>query len=639
MPTLKNSTSYTASLALSQALLCAWVLAGCGGGGSADITPAPAPAPAPGPVATAPPSAVPATTPTTAPVAPVPAPIPVPAPVPAPVTPAPTPPASTPPPAPGATTSAVIANIELAQSLLFNSGDSSLVLVAGKDVLIKVNVTTNNPAEAKPVGSLQVQTNAGQLVQTITLTPPTSALPAGVPVVPSFTDSYTAMLPGNLVKTGLRLVASLPNGQSASTINPRVGGGVAINFVVVPVQIAGATGRVPNASSYIQARMPAVSVTQQTHATYTAKGVTVLPTTAADWDTTFSKLLNEINALHILENAPNTSYYYGSLPKQTYGLAGMGYVPGIATVGFDVTNAAAVLETIMHELGHNLSLVHAPCGNPAGPDPQYPYANAQLGAGSRFVWGYNAPNRTFIDPRNTARHDIMSYCAGDTFSDYNYRKIQVHLSPADAQLRVATAAPLVTGPQDLLLISGQIAAGKAQLKPIKSFYGEPKLLPDGPYTLRIVTAAQGTLEYRFASKVLDHDSTQQHFGFSIPHPGEILSMSIVKDGAVMMQTATKVNATTADKTANSGTAKTQTAASAKPQVQINEQGGMLRLTWDHVTYPYLTVTHVGAQRSNLAQDLEGGSATLPMGQLPAGGSYEFSLSDGINAVRVTTPRS
>ena len=618
MHSLKNSTSRKASFALSQALLCLWALAACGGGNSADVSPAPSPNSAASP--TIPAAGVPTTPPP-----------------PAPPPPAPPPPAPPPAPTPGVTTSAVIANIELAQSLLFNSDDKSLVLVAGKDVLVKVNVTTGKPAEAKPTGSLQVQTSMGQLVQTITLTPPSGALPAGVPVVPSFTDSYTAVLPGNLVKTGLRLVASLPNGKTASTINPRVGGGVAIKFVVVPVQIAGVTGKVPNAGGYIQARIPAISVSQETHPTYTSKNISVLPTRSDLWEIAFDTVLGEINDLHNLENALDTSYYYGSMPKQDYGLIGMGILGGNASVGFDGSDPTVVLRTLMHELGHNLRLVHAPCGNPANPDPQYPYANAQLGAGSRYVWGYNAPNKIFIDPRITTRHDIMSYCNGDTFSDYNYRKIQVHLSPADALVRSSATAPLVTGAQELLLISGQIAAGKAQLKPVKSFYGEPKLLPDGPYTLRIVTATQGTLDYRFASKVLDHDSTRQHFGFSIPHPGDIVSMSIVKDGATMMQSAAKANAGTAGKSVSNGTAPVQS-ASVKPKVQISEQGGKLRLTWDHITYPYLTVTHVGAQRSNLAQDLEGGSATLPMGQLPAGGSFEFSLSDGINAVRLTQAR-
>jgi Peptidase M66 len=507
------------------------------------------------------------------------------------------------------------------------------VLVAGKDVLVKVNVTTRRPAEAKPQATLRVETNTGQLVQAITLMPPTGAIPASVPVVPSFTDAYTAVLPGNLVKAGLRLTVSLPNGQNATTITPRVGGGVAIKFVAVPVQIAGTTGQiVASASSYIEARIPAVSVTAQTHLPYTAKGVTVLPTTSELWSSAFSTLLREIDALHDLENAPRTSYYYGYMPKRTFGLAGLGYVPGNAAVGFDLpNNPNAVLETLTHELGHNLSLPHAPCGGPADADTQYPYANAQLGAPGRYIWGYNALSQTFIDPGNTARHDIMSYCDGDTFSDYNYRKIQVHLTPTDAQVRLVAAAPLATGPQDLLLISGEITAGKAQITPPKSFYGEPRLLPDGPYTLRIVSAAKGTLEYRFADKQIDHDTGSQHFRFSIPHPGDIVSMTIVKDGAILMQTAAKTSAATQ-------AAKASAAANTKPQVQVSEQNGKLSLSWDHVKYPYLTVTYVGADRANLAQDLEGGSATLTVGKLPAGGSFEFSLSDGMNAVRLTQSR-
>jgi Peptidase M66 len=522
-----------------------------------------------------------------------------------------------------------------------------MVLVAGKDVLVKVNVTTNKPTEAKPAGSLQVQTSTGQLVQTIALTPPTGSLPASVPAVPSFTDSYTAVLPGNLVKAGLRLTASLPNGKSASSITPRVGSSVAIKFVVVPIQIAGATGSVPVADSFVQARIPSISVTQSTHPTYIAQGITALPTNDGQWDTAFASLLLQLSDLHRIENAPNTTYYYGSTPKLTAGLAGAAGVFGKSSVGFDNPNKAKVLQMIVHELGHNFGLIHAPCGNPASVDAQYPYTNGHLGSGSRFVWGYNAPSKTFIDPRDNNRWEIMSYCSpGDTFSDYNYRKVQAYLAaPANAQLNYA-AAPSVSGPQDLLLISGKIVAGKAQLQPIKSFVGEPKLLPDGPYTLRIVTANQGTLEYRFASIELSHNNTQQHFGFSIAHPGEIVSMSIVKDGVVMMQTAPKVNAAVsigtttiaADKTTSSAMAKSQTATRATPQVQVTELNGMLRLTWDHADYPYLTITHVGALRTNLAQDLEGGSASLPTGKLPTGGSYEFSLSDGINAARVTTPR-
>ena len=79
-------------------------------------------------------------------------------------------------------------------------------------------------------------------------------------------------------------------------------------------------------------------------------------------------------------------------------------------------------------------------------------------------------------------------------------------------------------------------------------------------------------------------------------------------------------------------------ASAKPQVQVTEQGGGLQLSWNAGTHPYLTVTHVGERRTTLAQDLESGGASLPLAGLPAGGHFEFSLSDGVNSVRVVHQR-
>jgi hypothetical protein len=525
-----------------------------------------------------------------------------------------------------------IAGIDLVQSLVVPSADSGLVLVSGKAVLVRVNAITTNAQEAKPAGVLQVQTATGQLVQEIALTAPTGSLPTAVPAVPTTTNAYSAVVPANLVRSGLRLTASLANGQAPTTINPRVGGGVAMTLVAVPVQIAGTTGQVVSSPDrYVQARVPVASVTLQVRAPYVPRGVTALPTTEAEWSTAFSKVLSELASLRLLEQASDQTYYYGFMPKRTYGLAGLGYVPGRAALGFDLpSNAAAVRESLTHELGHNLSLPHAPCGGPANPDPDYPYANAQLGASGRYIWGYNVETSTFVDPRRTDLHDMMSYCNGDTFSDYNYRKIQVYLTPADRSVQVASAS-VASGPQELLLVSGQIEGGRAELTPLKSLFGEPRLPKSGPYLLRIVTA-QGVLEYPFATEQLDHVIAAQHFGFTIPHPGPVFSMSIVKDGQTLMQSQARTA------TAASAATQTERAASAATQLQVSEQAGVLRLNWDHARYPYLTVTHLGAQRSTLAQDLQGGSASLPLGSLPAGGSYEFSLSDGLNAVRVTRAR-
>jgi Peptidase M66 len=535
--------------------------------------------------------------------------------------------ATNPPPA-GGTSAARIANIELAQSLLFPSGDSALVLLPGKAVLVKVNATTTNAQEAAPAGTLRVETTAGALVETIALTPPSSALPSTPPIVPSFANAYTAVVPANLVTAGLRLTASLPNGQTPTTVNPRVGGGIAMKFVAIPIQIGGTFGQVvAKPENYIQARMPAASVTLQTRAAYVPKGVTRLPADENAWGDAFDVVLGELGDLHMLEQAPREAYYFGFMPKRTYGLAGLGYVPGNAAVGFDLPNSStAVLETLTHELGHNFSLQHAPCGGPAGPDPQYPYPNAQLGGGGRFIWGYNAETKVFTDPRRTDIHDIMSYCAGDTFSDYNYRKMQVFQTPTDKQVKQAAAA-VAAGPQELLLVSGRIGEGKAEMRPVKSMFGEVRLPEDGPYTLRITTA-QGTIDYRFAPKPLDHGGAFEHFAFTIPHPGPVVGMTIVKDAATLMRSRAQP----------ASTAQALRAASDKPQVQVAEQGGELRLAWDAAKYPYLTVTHVGDQRATLSQDLQGGAAALPASGMPAGGSFEFSLSDGLNTTRVVVKR-
>lgn len=530
------------------------------------------------------------------------------------------------PPPPGGTSAARIANIELAQSLLYPSADSELVLLRGKAVLVKVNATTTNTQQGAPAGALRVENTAGQLLQSIALTAPTAALPTTPPLVPSFANAYTAVVPANLVQPGLRLTASLANGQAATTINPRVGGGIAMGFVAVPIRIAGATGQVvAGAQSYVQARMPVASVTQRIRAAYVSTRVTQLPADDTAWRSAFSAVLGELDDLHTLENASNDTYYVGFMPKRTFGLAGIGYVPGNASLTFDVPNSPrAVLETLTHELGHNFSLPHAPCGGPARPDPNYPYPNAQLGEPGRYIWGYNAATQTFTDPRRTDIHDIMSYCNGDTFSDYNYRKMQVFKTPSDRAAKQAAAAA-ASGPQELLLVSGQIGENKAELTPVKSLFGQARLPADGPYTLRIVTAQGNTIEYRFTPKELDHVSDVQHFSFTIPHPGAIVSMIIVKDGATLMESQARP----------ASTDRAKRASAEKPQVQVAEQGGTLRLTWDHTAYPYLTVTHVaGAQRSTLAQDLQGGTASLPTAGLPAGGSYELSLSDGMNTTRV-----
>lgn len=69
-------------------------------------------------------------------------------------------------------------------------------------------------------------------------------------------------------------------------------------------------------------------------------------------------------------------------------------------------------ETIVHELGHNQGRPHSPCGGPDGPDPDYPYEAAAIGA-----WGFNVLTGQWFPP---SRKDYMSYCNPTWVSDWTW---------------------------------------------------------------------------------------------------------------------------------------------------------------------------------------------------------------------------
>lgn len=516
--------------------------------------------------------------------------------------------------------------MDLAQSIVYPSTDTSLLLVANKDVLVLVNATTTSTTEGKPVALLKVQGADGGVVAEIVMTQPTQALPSTVSDVPGFARQYSAVVPATHVKTGMRLVASIDNGKTPLAVQPKVGAANPITFVAVPVRIGTLTGQVyADSAAYIQAHAPVSTVTMRTRAVYTSQRVTVLPTTSDGWSTAFGNLLEEIADLHAMEGANNRTYYYGFIPKRTYGLAGLGYMPGTAAIGFDIAGPAA--GTMMHELGHNFRLPHAPCGVDSASDPEYPYANGLLGAPGRYRWGYDATTKTFIDARKTTEHDLMSYCSGSIFSDFNYRRVQGHLTPAD-KAQTTSGALSVQAPQELLYVRGRITARGAELRPFKSFSGTPNGASSGAYRLRLVTD-QGTVEQRFDTQAVDHGPDLGSFSFSIPHPGRITQATVLRDdGAVLLDQAAAPTAST----------ERVQALSSSPRVDASEDSGTLRLRWNATTHPYLTVIHVGATRTVLTQDATGGDTRLGIAELPAGGRYEFTLSDGLNTVRVNQVR-
>ena len=115
----------------------------------------------------------------------------------------------------------------------------------------------------------------------------------------------------------MRVSASFtPTATNTLTVTPRVGGSVALRVVTVPVQIGSAVGQVvADSDAYLRARLPAAQVTRVDHAPMVSARVTTLPTTSDEWSTAFSRILGEVDDLHLLENASSRTLYFGFIPE------------------------------------------------------------------------------------------------------------------------------------------------------------------------------------------------------------------------------------------------------------------------------------------------------------------------------------
>ena len=125
---------------------------------------------------------------------------------------------------------------------------------------------------------------------------------------------------------------------------------------------------------------------------------------------------------HWMENAEADEYYHGIFIYGRGDPGGVAYLSGHVGLSLDPYeyNNGSLLDDYYifpHEMGHNYSLTHAPCGGPAGVDSNYPYRNARLGP--RRGWKF-IENR-FIDSKETY-YDLMSYCGPRSVSDYNFKK-------------------------------------------------------------------------------------------------------------------------------------------------------------------------------------------------------------------------
>jgi hypothetical protein len=427
-------------------------------------------------------------------------------------------------------------------------------------------------------------------------------------------QAYRAQLPLNWVTAGLRVEVVLdPANQWVETnesdnflqSTPQLGAATDLYLTLVPVTYLGQPPTIPDFEPKVYQRWPLRDLVYQTRVAYTFTG-TLTSNNLSGWNALLSQL-NALRALDQSQGRPGAYRYYYGFIKAPYdsGFAGIGYIGLPVAAGWDKAGSAEELMT--HELGHNFGLAHAPCGGPANPDPNYPYAGASIGS-----WGIGLAQRQLKDP--AVYKDVMSYCANPWVSDYHYHLAQNFLESRPPN---PLSSSLVS---NQLLISGWVDAAGLQLNPPIPFLGRPIPAEPGPYSLRL-RGADGEAELVFATRTAVLEPQEegraalevQQFMFSLPWKGSLKSAEVWRSGQRLLR--------------RTSSAILQSAALNLGMVR---SGDRLKLDWNIQVAPYLSLVYrQEGQVVPLALWMQGGQASVDLTGLPQGAELEVWASDGL----------
>ncbi|MCY3713518.1 MAG: Ig-like domain-containing protein [Gemmatimonadetes bacterium] len=401
-----------------------------------------------------------------------------------------------------------VASAYLTQAV--QSLENPVPLVAGKPALLRVFVTNGGMADARrpPVRATFFQNN---------LPVYTAEIPGGDDRLPDrpeegdLTASSNAHIPAYVVRPGLEMVIEINPGSlpdSASDAGRRLppAGRLALEVTEVPpldltlVPFLWTWNPDWTLADYAAGLSPNDELFRMTRETLPV-GDFQLNVREPVWTSVKSEAKNTISMLievfvvRILDGA--RGHYMAILPASER--VGVAVIPG--SIGVSAMDGY----TIAHELGHNMNLRHAPCGGPAGLDPDYPYVDGTTGA-----WGYDVLTGSLVTPQN---HDLMSYCPPGWISDFHFVKALIYRRSEERPVPAARAASATN-----LLLWGEVNdLGEIVLHP--AFVVEaPPVLPEtgGPYRLTGEDETGNTLfALSFgAAEVADGDGSV--FAFVLP---------------------------------------------------------------------------------------------------------------------------
>jgi reprolysin-like metallo-peptidase family M12B len=525
-------------------------------------------------------------------------------------------------PASGGSLNLCIDGLYLTQSTQTYTG--SVPLVQDRNGYLRVFVIANQANVAAPAVQVRLY-NGSSLVWQTTIFAPGPSVPTSVDES-SLSKSWNIAVPGTYIKPGLSIEAEVDPApgiitESSETDNVfPAAGALAMSVRVVPtlnvtfvpfVQTGnGLQGDVSDPNAFLTATKkmhPLDGVNVTVHA------VQPTPHTLEADGTGWAELLQDLDLLRIAEGS--TRYYYGVV-KVSYpsGVAGIAYVGQGSTayrvaLGWDAMPSGATVAA--HELGHNWGRDHAPCGDPAGVDGQYPHSD-----GSTGVYGLDVATATLKPPTVS---DIMGYCDPKWIGDYTYKAVLNYLSPPSPIVTSSEASQAI---QPCLLVWGHIRDGEMVLEPAFHVTTRPSL-PDrsGPYSIE-ADSKDGTrlFSLSFAPvEVADLPGGQKNFVFAVPisdaQASQLTTLRLRSQGQETVRRAQPPLASAV-----------QPGTGARPLPELHRlSNGGTRLRWDARTHPMVMVRD--AQTGEVLSLARDGSAQLPISRR----EVDLVLSDGVKS--------
>ncbi len=339
-------------------------------------------------------------------------------------------------------------------------------LVADRPALLRVFVTApHSTAELIPPVRATFYVNG---VETHT-----AEIPAGTAVIPTSVNegrlaaSANADIPGEIIRPGLELVVEI---DPERTLDAALGvarripetGRMAVDVLEVPeldlTLIPFLWSAAPDET--IVAAIDAMAADPRggrlLRDTRTLLPVGDLKVTAHEPVLSSTnearELLSQTATIRAMEGA--RGHYMGMMSGSVTGGAGRARIRGRSSF------AQLFGSTIAHELGHNMSLRHAPCGDPTRVDPSYPHADGSIGS-----WGLGHRafgSRQLISPGSP---DLMSYCYPRWISGYHFTKAILFRIRDEGVTAAAVGAAATPAARSLLLWGGINGRGEPFVEP------------------------------------------------------------------------------------------------------------------------------------------------------------------------------